>query len=143
MSDTKVFIDKPYADVKAALLTHTSVDMVTVGLPPASFRWLNSKNTYINVGLEVTEKGVALTRDGNNSYLVPQSDLLEIEKSLLQHMANPPKEAPDRYKIETARVAAEKDKVLMVTVDEVIPLESDLLKIKITPITISTPEATT
>jgi hypothetical protein len=60
--------------------------MITVGGAPATFRWLTSKNKYINLGLE-QQGETSLLKANENSYGVTPEELEEAAQDIRGHFA--------------------------------------------------------
>lgn len=81
-----IVINKKYDDVRAYLETHKNVDMVTGGGSPATFRWLTSKNKYVNLGLATSQDNTGSILTANhNSFGVTQEELQEVANDVSGH----------------------------------------------------------
>lgn len=82
-----IVIPHKYDDVRKYLETHKNVDMITVGSAPATFRWLTSKNKYINLGLALVDDTSSKITANENSYGVQQCEIQEVATDVTGHFA--------------------------------------------------------
>jgi hypothetical protein len=81
MEHFSVTTNVPFDEARDFLTKHKNVDGEPAGLSPITMRWLNKKNTFVNVGIEDFEKKTRIYTN-NNSYGVNKSDLTEIVEVL-------------------------------------------------------------
>ena len=70
------------------------VDMISTGDSPATFRWLNGRNVYVNLGMERLPGNETEIAVNNNSYAVTGQDILEASEAITKYMKDIKWEAP-------------------------------------------------
>lgn len=84
MNTKPLVVSIPFSKAREYLNTHSRIDGTPAGGAPITMRWLNSKNKYVNLGLdELVGKTVVLA--DQNSYEIAQSDLEELAAELNTH----------------------------------------------------------
>lgn len=100
----------PFANVYAELPKISSVDGLSGGASPITFRWLTLKNRYVNIGLQEVGDSVCEIKANNNSFGVSPDEIKEIFEAVLKHMDSLPKPLPDlrvkEYKTSSKTVKA-------------------------------------
>ena len=71
-----------YKDAREFLINHKNTAIEPAGESPMTIRWLNSKNTYVNIGLEKDAKDMTIIKMDQNSYGTRKSDLEELANVL-------------------------------------------------------------
>ena len=88
-------LEYPFANVHAELAKMAQVDGQSGGLSPITFRWLTSKNRYVNIGLEEVSPSKSEIKANNNSFAVKREELSEIYAAMKAHMDKLKKPLPD------------------------------------------------
>lgn len=87
-------LEYPFENVRVELFKIPSVDAVSAGESPITFRWLTGKNRYINLGLEISGEKSCEIAANNNSFAVTETEEQEVFDAIKAHMGAL-KELPD------------------------------------------------